>query len=241
MLTTINTPYRPEFCNHAGTYCLSVGDGHYYGSTTRLGSRRSDHHMKLRRGEHPNRAMQEAFNAAPDSFLFTVLATHLYGCRPSTTKLKKILRDAEQKLLDAPNSKGYRLNASSSATHNSGISEALKAKWANPTYRERQMAAMKSRKGVLVTQETRRKMSEAKKGCKNHNARPCSIQFEGKNHHFDCVAAAAAHFGVKQQIMQGWLQGLFGWPGSGIRKPRKSTEHLTGMTGSYKPNPNLEP
>lgn len=235
MLTKINTPYRPELCNRAGTYRLSVGGKHYYGSTARLGSRRSNHRAKLRRGEHPNKAMQAAFDAAPDTLLFTVIAILPKQHRLETKELRAILRKAEQKLLDSQQFAEDRLNASSSATHNSNISETLKAMWADPTFRESQKAAIGSRKGVPVSQETRRKMSEAKRGYKNHNARACVVEFGGKRHHFGCVTDAAKHFGVKQQVMHGWLQGLFAFPGSGSRKPRSSTQHLAGMTGHYLP------
>ena len=233
MLTKINTLYPPEFCRRAGTYCLSVGGHHYYGSTAHLGSRRSDHRAKLRRGEHPNKAMQAAFDAAPEALLFTVIAVMPERHGLGSKELRVALRKAEQVLLDASESEGKRLNSSSSATHNSNISETLKTKWADPTFRESQMAAVRSRKGVPVTQETRKKMSEAKKGHKNHNARACVVEFDGITHHFGCVVDAARHFGVKQQVMDGWLRGLFAFPGSGTRKPRSSTQHLSGMTGYY--------
>lgn len=235
MLTEINTPYHPELCRRAGTYCLSIGGKHYYGSTAHLGSRRSDHRAKLRRGTHPNKAMQAAFDGAPDALLFTVLAVLPSQHRLGAEKLRAILREAEQKLLDTPKFEGDQLNASNSATHNSNISETLKAMWTEPAYRETQRAAAQKRKDVPVSQETRRKMSEAKKGHKNHNARACVVEFEGKTHYFGCVTDAARHFGVKQQVMHGWLQGLFAFPGSGNRKPRSSTQHLAGMTGRYLP------
>lgn len=234
MLTEINTPYRPELCHRAGTYCLSVNGNHYYGSSTRLGARRSDHRARLRRGEHPNKAMQAAFDAAPDGLQFTVLSITQEVYPANTKATKELLREAEQKLLDAAKDAGGLLNASSSATYNSNISETLKEKWATDTqYRERQLAAAQRRRGKPVSRETRNRMSDAKKGRKNPNARACVVQFEGKTHRFDCVTDAARHFGVKQQIMDGWMRGLFPFPGSGIRNPRRSNRHLIGMTGRY--------
>jgi len=233
VLTEINTPYRPELCYHAGTYCLSVNGHPYYGSTSYLGVRRSDHRMKLRRNEHPNKVMQAAFNEHPESLQFTVLSIWQGKSKPEAKKMRVILREAEQKLLDSAQHEGALLNASSSATYNSNISKTLKDKWADPAFRKAQMVAVQARKGVPVTQEARKKMSDAKKGGKNYNARACVVQFEGKTHRFDCVTDAARHFGVKQQIMHGWMCGLFPFPGSGSRNPRRSNRHLIGMTGRY--------
>jgi group I intron endonuclease len=45
----------------------------YIGSSRRLGKRLADHKQQLRRGIHENKRLQEAWNATPELFTFSVL------------------------------------------------------------------------------------------------------------------------------------------------------------------------
>lgn len=226
----LNTAYHPSLFHCAGTYRVNVGPVFYVGSTTCYGSRNSDHRARLERGEHPNKRLQAAFNDH-QCYEFIVL-TEIPRKHDDSDKVHAArLKLNEQWLLDKHQGDPLMANGSASSTHNTTIGDWLKAKWQDPEFREAQITRMKSRSGTAISEETRRKMSEAKKGAKNYQSRPCVINFKGESKHFESSSAAAAHYGATQQAMDLWLKGITPWPGTGPRKPRR--RDLIGMTGKF--------
>lgn len=229
-----NAPYDSKFCNQSGIYRLDVGPKFYLGSTTRLGSRHSSHRADLAAGKHPNKALQAAWDEHQD-FRFTILtlipAKDCDEGRDHTERLKF----HEQVLLDRLFSDPGCCNASESSRYNTGISEAMKAKWLDPEFRVAAVRRLREcRKTNPATPETRAKMSRAKLGSRNPHSRKCWLEVPGAPRVvYSCVTTAAAAIGVKQQILHSWLTGGSSWPGSGSRKPRPANRHLTGLTGGY--------
>lgn len=228
MHDTINQPYSPDRFFQSGTYRVNVGPVFYLGSTTKFGSRNSDHRVRLERGEHPNKRLQAAYDEH-QSFEFIILTLIPRKDHDADKDHIERLKFNEQNLLDAHKGDPNLANASESSRHNSTIGDYMKAKWQNPEFRESQIRKMKARKGDAISPETRAKMAEAKRGKNNAKAIPCVIHFQGQIHKFDCVSDAAKHFKATQQAMDMWLKGIMPWPGTGPRKPKRPD--LVGMTG----------
>jgi hypothetical protein len=224
----LNTPYRPALYHCAGTYRVNVGPMFYVGSTTCFGSRNSDHRVRLERCEHPNKRLQVAYNAS-QSYEFIVLTEIPRKEDDSDKDHAARLKLNEQWLIDAHQGDPLLTNGSTSSTHNSTIGDWLKEKWQDPEFREKQITRLKARRGDAISEETRRKMSEAKKGANNAKSRPCIIHFNGESKRFASVLEAADHYGASQQSMDQWLKGTIPWPGTGPRKPKRTD--LIGMTG----------
>jgi hypothetical protein len=228
MQNQINRPYSPDLCNLSGTYRANCGKVFYIGSAARLGRRNSEHRTLLEKGEHPNRKLQEAY-AATGHYLFTAL-TEIPSLETDQGKdHRDRLRAAEQLLLDAHAGDPCLANASTSSIHNSGIGELLAARWRDPEFRAANLPLFMSRLGVEVLPETRKKMSEAKRGKRNYKATPCFTHFNGESHTFETVSEAAAHHGVSQQTMDLWMRGIVPWPGTGTKRAR--IWRLIGITG----------
>lgn len=226
----LNTTYRPALYHTAGTYRLNVGPVFYVGSTTCYGSHNSDHRVRLEKGEHPNKRLQASYDEhQPYEFiaLTEIPRKHDDSDKDHTARLKL----NEQWLLNKHQGDPLLANGSTSSTHNSTIGGWLKAKWQDPEFRESQIARLKSRKGELVTTATRLLLSKAKSGGNNPNSTACQTTIDGITTKFQTVKAAANHHGVKQQTMDLWMRGVVPWPGTGKRKPKAASAHLTGLTG----------
>jgi hypothetical protein len=221
----LNRHYSSDLCTTPGTYRVNCGEVFYIGSTSRLGHRNSEHRTTLGRGKHPNKTLQAAYTAT-GQYTFTVLTVIL---PVEGADLKSRLKQAEQELLDTHAGDPCLANVSTSSTHNSAIGGWLSSKWQEDNFRDTQIKRLKARRGKAITKATRKLMSEAKKGKNNVKSRPCMIHFNGESLKFDCVSDAAAHYKVKQQVMDAWLRGITPWPGTGPRKPKLWS--LTGMTG----------
>lgn len=230
MHNQLNKPYTPDHYHEAGTYRINVGSMFYVGSTTSFGNRRSQHKCDLQSGNHPNKKLQAAFDDS-DHFEFIILSLIPRKPDDSDKDHAERLKFNEQLLLNAHKGDTNLANGSESARHNSTIGEYMKAKWLDPQFRDAQITRMKARRGTEISEETRRKMSEAKKGAGNPNSTPCEITLHGTTTQFQSVSEAAKYFGTTQQAMDHWMRGLTPWPGSSNRKPRPSTAHLIGMTG----------
>lgn len=236
MSTKTTFPYEGplpyEACHRlsGGVYRVTVGRFFYIGSTRSLGSRRSDHKIRLEAGTHPCAALQLAFDEIGK---FEMTITWLVPEKPSESKEdhRRRLRMLEQIELNAWFGKRGCTNGSSDSGFNTKIGAWLKRKWADPEFRESQVARLKARKGDAVSAETRGRMSLAKQRGRHHAARKCFTTFGGATLHFSCVRDAAEHLGVSQQVMDLWLRGIVAWPGTG-RKSR-SYGHLEGLTGAY--------
>lgn len=111
-------------------------------------------------------------------------------------------------------------------------SEFVKSSWCDPAYRAARLAEMRERRGP-ITEETRRRMSESKKGRRNPNSRPVIVTDpDGIETEFDSVTAVAEFFGVTQQTMDLWMSGKVKWPAPG--KGRKVNRWVAGYKARFK-------
>lgn len=126
----------------------------YIGGSSRLRDRRQQHKWNLQHGVHSNKAMQEDYNNYPDSFRFDVIEY----CS------EEDLVDLERKYIaeyDAMNpAHGY--NRESGGNADKTISDETKMIWSDQ--RKGEGAAMY---GKHHTEETRKKISEHRKGIRN--------------------------------------------------------------------------
>jgi hypothetical protein len=224
----IDRPYSPDLCNASGTYRVNCGDVFYLGSSSRLGARNSEHRTSLEKGSHPNVKLRQAY-ALTGQYVFTVITVIPRLDSDQGHDHRGRLEDAEQLLLDAHAGDPCLANGSTSSTHNSNIGEVLASKWRDPEFRTRQVNLLKARCGDAVLPETRKLMSEAKRGKRNHKSTPCFTSFNGETMFFESVNQAAVHHGVNQQAMDLWMRGKVAWPGTG-RLPAK-IKRLIGLTG----------
>jgi len=218
----------------AGTYRLIVGTHFYVGSSSNLRNRRYQHFTDLRRGIHPNKAIQAAYDAQPG--VVPVVDPHRFarqGLLESDQEFRDRLRVMEQELLDDLWLEPGRCNKSRSA-RGPDQGDAMRRRWTNPEYRARMTARMiELRKGLVVSETTKRRMAAAKLGKGNPKARPVVfVDSSGTTTRFECVTALAAHCGVSQQLMAGYVAGLIAWPGTG-RRTRKTTTHLVGCSARF--------
>lgn len=228
-----NAPYDPKFCNCAGIYRVDVGPKFYIGSTTRLGSRHSAHLTDLKRGQHPNKALQAAWDEH-GVFQFTVLTLIPEKACDRGRDHAERLKFHEQRLLDQVSVDPGCCNASESSRYNTGIAESMRRKWQDPEFRERSVRRLReARRGVAVSAETRAKMSAAKRGARNPFSRPVWLELPGgTREEFESATAAARRVGVTQQLMHQWLTGAAFWPGTGPRL-RTRMKHLVGLRGGF--------
>lgn len=222
----VNCPYLPEHCLLTAVYRLNVGPFFYIGSSTKIGTRRSYHLTALRDGIHTNAKLQDAWNRHQQAD-FTIIITAI------TRQEAREIEDVEIKKAFGS---AHCCNLSNSAYCNSLASAQLKERWKDPEWRSRMVECLrKARVGLVVSEETRAKMAEAKTGVSNPRARACTINFKGEVFKFPTGVAAARHFGATQQAMDLWLKGHVSWPGSGRHQQRVKPQnaHLVGMSGSY--------
>lgn len=226
----INEPYSLSFRYQSGIYRVNVGDLFYVGSTGCFEKRHDQHKSDLARGIHHCTRLQEEFNKTGR---FEMILLKMIPRKRDDSKADHDtrLRLNEQWMLDDNKGNPHLANSSESAFHNSNIGENLKARWQNPQFREAQIKRMKARRGDAVTPESRERMAQAKRGVKNPKSHACEITMDGKSRKFESVREAALAYGVNQQAMDLWMRGVVPWPGTGKRRPRAGTAHLTGMTG----------
>lgn len=230
----LDQPYNPSFCRLSGTYRINIGPKFYIGGTKSLGARNSDHTLKLRAGEHPNRKLQAAFDEF-ETYEFVVLTSIPERAWDRGHDHRERIKFQEQLLLDAHFEDPDCCNGSSSSRHNSTISAVLKERWADPEFRA--LSVDRIRRGVAArgpaSAETRAKMSESKLGWRAPRGRACEITLPGNLPAvFPNAAEAARALGVTQQLLQNWLVGSAPWPGMGTTK-LKSSAHLVGLRGRY--------
>jgi len=214
----------------AGSYILYCGDSFYLGSSCNLASRRADHRLRLSRGLHHNAKLQKAFDST-GRFEFQILETLIFNpeVHGDLRGFTLAVRALEQVELDQRFSDEFCCNTSSTAIGATNPRPEMAEKWKNPEFRVRMLELAKRIPG----DETRRKMSEAKQGGRNYCARAVWTELRGERLGFPSVSEAAKHFGVKQQVMHGWMTGLFLWPGSYGSREVKRTTHLRGLTGGF--------
>jgi hypothetical protein len=214
----------------AGSYIIYCGDHFYLGSSCNIAARRSDHRLRLRRKEHHNEELQRAFDST-GRFEFQILQTLVYDPEIHTDLrgFTLAVRALEQVELDKRFNEDLCCNTSITAIGATNPRPDLAAKWENPEFRARMLELAKRIPG----EETRRKMSEAKRGGRNYCARAVWTELRGERFGFPSTSDAARHFGVKQQVMHGWMSGLFLWPGSPGSREVRRTAHLRGLIGGY--------
>lgn len=229
-----NTPYAPNLFHVSGTYRLDVGPLSYFGSTTSVGARWSEHRTRLERGDHPNPLLQEAWDQHGTAGLMILLEIPRKS-DDSDKDHRDRLRLHEQQLLDEHFGTDGCANRSDSANHNSNVSRQMKMMWADPEWArwQKSLRAAAALNRGPVSAATRAKMAAAKTGARNHNARECCFRLREELFQFPAASEAAEFFGVKQQTMDLWLRGMVSWPGSGSRPPRPASRHLIGLRGWY--------
>jgi group I intron endonuclease len=137
---------------------VNIVDGKFYlGSSNNLAKREREHIWALRKGNHVNDYLQKAFNKYGEAnFKFEVLE---YVTNESD------LRNVEQKYLDSLKpyirSIGYNLCEDS---RGGGLSGENNPNYQKPMSNEQKLAISKTLKGHLVSDETRKKISKARKG-----------------------------------------------------------------------------
>jgi len=229
---TFERPYLPsDHCTPA-TYRLDIGPFFYFGSGRRVGGRVSHHTLALKRGKHTNTAMQKAWDDY-QSVAFVLL--DVLEQKPGETKklLTRRLEMHEQWHLDSYFGDPRCLNSSNNSGFNSGASRAMKAKWADPEWRARQREIMEPVWERPVSEETRTKMKEAKLGKPNARSRACTVFCGGEWIRFPHPSAAAAHFGVTQQCMYGWMSGSFLCPGHPCARRKPKNPKLSDLMAAF--------
>lgn len=220
--------YRPMDFHTPGTYRINVGPFFYIGSSYHIGSRVSEHRCNLEAGTHPNQALQSAWGEHGQFEAFILMIIPRKDHDMDKDHCDRLRFHEELLLRDLHGTEGC-CNTSSTAYYNSTVGDNLKARWEDPEYRAKMIEVLKNRR---FSDESKRKMAEAKRGKRNPNARACIVTFGGERKRFESATQAAAHYGVTQQAMEGWLSGKNGWPTAG-GKTRQQNRRLAGMTGKY--------
>ena len=101
-----------------GVYRIDIGPYYYYGSSTRMSSRRSVHKGTLERNQHHNIKMQMVYNKHRE-FRFTVVQE----CE------KHDLRNVEQRLLEKHFGDRFCMNIKNEVDHNPGGHNAKRIYW----------------------------------------------------------------------------------------------------------------
>jgi len=194
----------------AGTYMLRVGPFFYIGSSGNFRKRKYDHCGNLKRGIHPNQAIQSAYS--PGAGIDFITLEFIHRAEGETVEeYSTRLRNAEQKLLDRYAKDPHLCNKSTNA-FGPDNSDFMKSRWADPEYRNAMLAKMRECRGP-VTEKSRKLMSEAKKGRRNVKSRQVIVTDpDGIETEFDSVTATAAFFNVTQQLMDSWMSGKVKWP-----------------------------
>lgn len=215
--------------NNCGTYIVKAGNTAYIGSSSNLVQRKSAHKRDLQQGIHQNKNLQKAFNECGDySFIPHQFITPV-DC---PNELRVILRTAEQTLLDEATQANLWVIANvSKNTFGPHARPDLAAKWQDTEFREETLARLHNR---VVTDETKRKMSIAKKGANNAKARKVIVTNpDGSETTFDTTTDAATFFSISQQLMHLMLAGKSGWPGKGKFIRNKDNEWMMEYSARF--------
>jgi hypothetical protein len=233
----LEEPLNTTMWTRSGVYRINVGTLRYYGSTFCLAQRMNEHRRMLSKGEHPNKLLQDEWDLFGD-FSGTLLIELTRKPRESDKDFRQRLRLGEHGLLIEHHGTPGCANVSADAGFNTGISDTMKEKWADPEWGGRMRAKMKEmHRDRVVSAETREKMSIAKKGARNGNSRACTFLFNGKLLRFESAREASFEFKVSQQTVDFWLRGITQQPGS-PRSKRSRNPQLAGLVGSFdKPRP----
>jgi hypothetical protein len=119
-----------------GVYRIDVGPYYYYGSSTRISSRRSVHRGTLQRNRHHNIKMQMVYNKHME-FKFTVVEE----CE------KHNLRIVEQRFIDQYCQDRFCMNLKAEVDHNPGGHNAQKILWNGAWHKSKADAVQTSKLG----------------------------------------------------------------------------------------------
>jgi hypothetical protein len=227
------TKYTPTAFGDSGVYKIQIGPTFYIGSCNQFGKRLAGHKSDLAAGTHPNKKLQGAWDDHQqiECFILQNVPRKAQDVESDKDHLTR-LKFHEQLALDAEFNHPDCANESNNSRYNSTAADHMRAKWNDPAWRESTSAKIRdAARNRQISDDTRQKMAEAKRGGKNHKSRPCVIHHGGKSIRFDCTSEAARHFNATQQAMDAWLKGAIPWPGTGPRKPKRAD--LIGMTGEF--------
>lgn len=193
----------------SGVYLFRVGPVFYIGSSTNFARRKSNHVAPLKWGEHSNPRIQKAYDEHGGGEFIPLEFIHRNEGE-DLAAFKTRLRHAEQRFLDRFKGDPNLANLSTNAfgPDNGAL---MKRLWGIPAYREMMVSRMQGR---VFTEETKKRMSLAKKGFQNPKARAVVVTAPtGAETVFPSTTDAAAFFGVTQQLFHLWLTGGVKWPG----------------------------
>lgn len=179
--------------------------------------RKADHAWRLRANRHPCKRLQDQFNKNGGCEFLPIFFFRRFE-RETDEQFRERLRAVEQSFLDMQFSDPHNENQSPNAK--GPDQNHFKRLWDDPEWRAWRIEEMKKR-AVNVSESTRAKMSEAKKGGRNPKARAVLVKGpDGFQRRFDSTTAAAGFFKVSQQCFEQWIKGIVPWPGSGesVRK-----------------------
>lgn len=233
---TPGSPYVPVMSSCSGVYRIECGPSFLVGSTSVLGPRLSDHRLKLQRGEHPNAELQMEYVLSGGEFRAFLVVEVPRKRSDSDKDLRQRLRLHEQWTLNEVFGTPGCVNLSPDSGFVENASETMKIRWQDPAFRSKVLAgiAASPKRAAGLSDATREKMAEAKRGKKNRFSRKCLVglgtEEAGGWKSFSSVGEAGRAFGVSQQAMEAWLTGRTPWPatGSKTRYP-----HLAGLGGRY--------
>lgn len=215
----------------SGTYQLSAKGFFYLGSSTDFRRRRADHQWRLRRGVHPCKRIQKAFDDGVP-VAFTPIEFIRVKSGESAESFRARLHDAEQKMLDqqfgSPNIENKSRNA---AGPDNG--ELLKSRWLDPQYRRIMAEHMTKIAQLPKSPETREKMAAAKRGARNVKSRAVIVtKPDQSTQRFESASDAAKFFNVSQQLFDQWMKGISAWPGTG-RITRKQNLWVAAFSAKF--------
>lgn len=213
-----DTPYTDNHWYMAGVYRINVGKVFLGGSAVEIGHAIANHHWMLKEGIHPSGGLQAAFAAGGEISAEVVLEVPRKVDDTDHEHRRRIKFREHLYVGQIFGTPGCANRTKDVGFHGVSVGRSAEA-----------LGAMAKKP---KSPETLKKMSIAKRGGRNVNARACVLEFRGEEFRFDTGTGAADHFGVTQQTMDLWLRGIVPWPGKGKRKPRAGGR-LVGLTGRY--------
>lgn len=155
------------FTMSGGIYQIlnSVNGNRYVGSAVNLRKRWQNHLSGLRRGQHPNRHLQRAYDKYGESAFVFSLLEHIEDSLQLIPREQYYLDTFLPEYNISPTA-GSQLGFRPSAETRTNLSIAQMGKRHSMETRQKMS---KAQKGRLFSEEHRRKLSEAQKGERNHN------------------------------------------------------------------------
>lgn len=232
--------YKEYYC----VYRIDVGNKYYYGSTKHMHIRYRDHKNRLLNNKHENKIIQHAFNKYQKFNMIVVAAFETdIECRNFEQKYldclnigdnKKCMNISQNvdKIVCGPLSRKHKENLSIAARKKPRMTEKTKRK------------ISESKKGTVISEEQRKKQSKSMRGkhsgkdnpmygTKSPMAKIITLTMPNKEKLiFDSIFDAANHINVPYTTLYCWISGRSEFPGQTKIKVSKY-KHLIGLTASY--------